>query len=203
MNLLHFIAIILFSLPIAAGASASAAIEISAIVPGCGDGIVNFDEQCDGVDLGGNSCSLLGLPSGQLLCSPQCTYITSACTDGGGNSKKKDKDKNPPDDLEEEYPVAPPGLPNAIEPAPDTLIERIAESISPIIDALQQDFTNSVPDSEEISPFVDMGPESLNDDLSNPEAVAYNTEPSEQSLAFYILYGIIAVMIVAVIIKSV
>lgn len=71
-------------------------IEISATVPGCGDGVVSGSEQCDGSNLGGATCSVLGFTGGSLSCSSACTFITSSCTSGssggggggggGGNS---------------------------------------------------------------------------------------------------------------------
>ncbi|MES3006028.1 MAG: dockerin type I repeat-containing protein [Patescibacteria group bacterium] len=72
-------------------------IEISAIVPGCGDGIVGVGEQCDISDLGGASCSERGFSGGSLSCTSACTFNTSSCTSatvswggggggGGGNS---------------------------------------------------------------------------------------------------------------------
>ncbi len=51
-------------------------------VPGyCGDGIVNVDgEQCDGNDLGGQSCESLGEGQGDLHCfAASCTFDVSMC----------------------------------------------------------------------------------------------------------------------------
>jgi hypothetical protein len=48
--------------------------------PACGDGAVNIaGEQCDGGDLGGESCASLGFLSGALGCTAGCTFETSAC----------------------------------------------------------------------------------------------------------------------------
>lgn len=57
-------------------------VEITALVVGCGDGIIGMGEQCDGSNLGGSSCSLLGFTGGSLSCSSACTWITSSCTSG-------------------------------------------------------------------------------------------------------------------------
>lgn len=46
----------------------------------CGDGEQAGSEQCDGVDLGGESCISLGWDGGQLACSPACSFDTSGCT---------------------------------------------------------------------------------------------------------------------------
>ncbi len=46
----------------------------------CGDGDVNdFEEECDGADLNGRSCTSLGFFSGTLGCDGSCDYDTSAC----------------------------------------------------------------------------------------------------------------------------
>jgi len=52
----------------------------------CGDGKKNGTEQCDGSDLGGQSCSTIGLgfTGGSLACKPaSCTWDTSKCTTCG------------------------------------------------------------------------------------------------------------------------
>lgn len=54
-------------------------VEVIAFVPGCGDQILQPGEQCDGLDLGGATCSTLGFASGALSCSGVCTYTTNAC----------------------------------------------------------------------------------------------------------------------------
>jgi hypothetical protein len=45
----------------------------------CGDGNVNPGEQCDGANLGGNSCQSLNYQSGNLTCTGNCTYNTNGC----------------------------------------------------------------------------------------------------------------------------
>ncbi len=50
------------------------------IVPFCGNGIIEGDEQCDWRDLRGLSCTLLGRGSGNLLCDERfCVIDTSQC----------------------------------------------------------------------------------------------------------------------------
>jgi len=46
----------------------------------CGDGAVQPGEQCDGPDLGGQSCLGLGFTGGALTCGPTCRFVTAACT---------------------------------------------------------------------------------------------------------------------------
>ncbi|MCA9715517.1 MAG: hypothetical protein KC468_12645 [Myxococcales bacterium] len=55
--------------------------------PACGDGNIDPNEQCDGVDLGGLTCATLGYDGGSLACDPMtCTYDTSNCETGGPTS---------------------------------------------------------------------------------------------------------------------
>ncbi len=52
----------------------------------CGNGTKEGTEQCDGSDLGGESCVTRGYTGGTLSCDAGCTFNTSNCTsdDGGG-----------------------------------------------------------------------------------------------------------------------
>ena len=47
----------------------------------CGNDVVDEDEQCDGVDLGGVGCADLGAPymGGTLACAPTCLFDPTAC----------------------------------------------------------------------------------------------------------------------------
>ena len=48
--------------------------------PVCGDGVINTGlEQCDGFNLGGNSCDTLRFGEGLLTCSAECRFDVSAC----------------------------------------------------------------------------------------------------------------------------
>lgn len=46
----------------------------------CGDGIISGDEECDGTNLGGQTCQSLGYYGGTLSCKADCTFNTSGCT---------------------------------------------------------------------------------------------------------------------------
>jgi hypothetical protein len=52
----------------------------------CGDDYAQMDEECDGTDMNGLSCSALGYYEGQLLCTPVCTVDHASregrCGDG-------------------------------------------------------------------------------------------------------------------------
>jgi hypothetical protein len=45
----------------------------------CGNNIINGSEQCDGPDLGGQTCDGLGFSGGTLGCTGSCTFDTSGC----------------------------------------------------------------------------------------------------------------------------
>jgi hypothetical protein len=66
----------------------SASVNITAIKPGiCGNNIKEINEECDGPDLGGQTCASLGYSGGTLSCNANCTFNTSGCTTqspGGG-----------------------------------------------------------------------------------------------------------------------
>jgi hypothetical protein len=50
----------------------------------CGDGMWDFDEDCDGADIFG-SCTDFGYPGGELGCSDDCTFDFSGCNDCGND----------------------------------------------------------------------------------------------------------------------
>src|SRR5690242_13529784 len=50
---------------------------------GCGDGVVDADEQCDGSNLDGATCVSRGFASGTLSCTASCHFDTSQCTGTG------------------------------------------------------------------------------------------------------------------------
>ena len=45
----------------------------------CGNGVLDPNEECDGVELDAQSCDSFGFEGGTLLCSAQCSYDTSMC----------------------------------------------------------------------------------------------------------------------------
>lgn len=50
----------------------------------CGNGTIEWPEECDGGNLGGASCESLGYKRGTLACNADCTLETSDCKGGGG-----------------------------------------------------------------------------------------------------------------------
>jgi hypothetical protein len=46
----------------------------------CGDGVVNPGEACDGGNLNGWSCGLLGFAGGAISCDASCQLDDGACT---------------------------------------------------------------------------------------------------------------------------
>lgn len=47
--------------------------------PRCGNNVLDYGEECDRAQLGGQSCRQLGFSYGTLLCSPSCVLDTSEC----------------------------------------------------------------------------------------------------------------------------
>jgi hypothetical protein len=45
----------------------------------CGNGMVQYDEQCDGDDLAGETCMSQGEEAGTLSCTASCEFDTSQC----------------------------------------------------------------------------------------------------------------------------
>ena len=67
-----------------------------AVGPYCGNGIIDNNEQCDGNNLNGQSCSSFGFSQGSLSCTATCTLVTNQCSNpppkkksssGGGSSQ--------------------------------------------------------------------------------------------------------------------
>lgn len=57
------------------------ALDALAAVPFCGDGLINQPaEQCDSADVGGATCSALGLGTGTVACTATCTLDTTGCS---------------------------------------------------------------------------------------------------------------------------
>lgn len=72
-------------------------VSIMALVPGCGNGVIESGENCDGVTLGGTTCSSLGFSSGTLSCTASCFFNTTSCvyappaSGGGGGGGRPTK----------------------------------------------------------------------------------------------------------------
>lgn len=67
--------------------STSDSVTITGTVPGCGDGVIQTGEECDGSKLNGQTCVSRGFTGGTLACKSDCTFDTSQCTSapsGGG-----------------------------------------------------------------------------------------------------------------------
>src|SRR4030042_4371548 len=86
-NFLYWLLFIILFVALS-GVSYAASVNVSADVQGlCGNGVINSGEQCDGSDLGDQTCVSRGYYGGTLSCQPNCTFNTSQCTSapsGGG-----------------------------------------------------------------------------------------------------------------------
>jgi len=71
--------------------------------PGCGDGVRNGGEPCEGEDLGGRTCAGEGFGGGELRCSNECALDTTLCTVGPrcGDGVRNGDDACDGDDLGE------------------------------------------------------------------------------------------------------
>ncbi|MBU1537319.1 hypothetical protein KKF84_18535, partial [Myxococcota bacterium] len=49
----------------------------------CGDGVIDVGEECDGINLGGDTCASLGYHGGTLACDDQCNLILTECEAAG------------------------------------------------------------------------------------------------------------------------
>lgn len=47
--------------------------------PVCGDGVIELGEDCEGTDLGGQTCASLGFAGGTLTCTSGCAFDSSDC----------------------------------------------------------------------------------------------------------------------------
>jgi len=64
-------------------ADTSATTSFTVVISVCGNGIIEGSEQCDGNDLGGQSCETFGYVGGDLACKASCEYNLSGCVAGG------------------------------------------------------------------------------------------------------------------------
>jgi hypothetical protein len=55
---------------------------------GCGNGIREREEECDGDDLGGETCESYGFGGGALVCSSVCSFDLSGCLTCGNGVKE-------------------------------------------------------------------------------------------------------------------
>jgi hypothetical protein len=55
------------------------AVDCGGVVDVCGDGQISPPEQCEGVNLAGQTCTSLGAVSGTLVCSATCQIDASGC----------------------------------------------------------------------------------------------------------------------------
>lgn len=73
----------------------SGTVTIESRVPGCGDGVIETGEECDGNNLAGASCMSRGFTGGTLSCTSSCLFDTLSCvytppsSGGGGGSGNK------------------------------------------------------------------------------------------------------------------
>jgi hypothetical protein len=51
--------------------------------PLCGNGAIDPEEQCDGSNLNGETCTTLGYSGGTLACNGSCQFNTASCTPAG------------------------------------------------------------------------------------------------------------------------
>ena len=55
-------------------------LSVASVVSQCGNGQLNGNEECDGNNLGGESCTSQGFSGGNLSCAANCTLNTTQCT---------------------------------------------------------------------------------------------------------------------------
>ncbi|MDX1382867.1 MAG: hypothetical protein R3190_04430 [Thermoanaerobaculia bacterium] len=53
---------------------------------GCGNGVIDGAEECDGSDFGTATCGDSGFPGGDLTCTSECTLDTSSCWECGNGT---------------------------------------------------------------------------------------------------------------------
>ena len=60
-------------------------LDLSGCEEGCGNGVKDAQDECDGNDLGGATCESLGFAGGTLSCTDLCTMDLTGCQGGCGN----------------------------------------------------------------------------------------------------------------------
>lgn len=78
LGILSFAFVVAFFPTYVWGATIDATVKITV----CGDSIVETPEECDGLNLNGASCELLGFVGGTLSCSFVCEFNTTLCVVG-------------------------------------------------------------------------------------------------------------------------
>ncbi|MFA5946460.1 MAG: Ig-like domain-containing protein [Patescibacteria group bacterium] len=65
-------------------------VTVTATVLGCGDGIIQIGEDCDGANMNSHTCVTEGYAGGSISCSASCTLNTASCSaiasTGGGST---------------------------------------------------------------------------------------------------------------------
>ncbi len=64
---------------------ADCTLDLSGCEEGCGNGVKDAEDECDGNDLGNATCESLGFSSGTLGCTDLCTLDRQGCQGGCGN----------------------------------------------------------------------------------------------------------------------
>jgi len=79
-------------------------LKVEVIGPFCGNEVKEEGEQCDGSDLGGETCQSKGYDGGSLSCNADCTFNTSGCT----------TEEAPPPSAPGAAPAPPPTIPTKV-----------------------------------------------------------------------------------------
>lgn len=80
---------------VSAQGTGQADVTIAALVPGCGNEVIESGEECDGTTLGGATCNSQGFTSGSISCTASCFFNTTSCvytppsSGGGGGGAPK------------------------------------------------------------------------------------------------------------------
>jgi hypothetical protein len=77
---------------------------------GCGNGVIEEGEVCDGSSLGGVTCGEMGYDFGFVVCAASCTAFVDFCFNLGGGGDDPTEPTNPVDPVDNATPVAAPGL---------------------------------------------------------------------------------------------
>jgi hypothetical protein len=73
------IAVSAFVFPVFVMAESSRDINATIKLSVCGDNVIELPEDCEGTNLNGKSCNLLGYSSGNLNCDIACSFDTTNC----------------------------------------------------------------------------------------------------------------------------